>query len=182
MTNRDRSVPLVVDMDGTFFVTDSTDAMTARLWRRPFRRLGVARRMRRGDKAAAKIYLHRHGAVPLDEFEPRKDLHAWLAEQATSGRSVYLATGAPQELADEVAIAFPWLTQSFGTRPEVNLTAERKADFLKERFGVRGFDYAGDSWADLHVWRVARRAILCGAPRELAEAVADVCEIERSFF
>ena len=177
----EQAVPVVADMDGTFFVTDSTRAMTARLARRPFRRLGLARRIRRGDKAATKIYLHRHSRVPLDAFEPRPQLHEWLAEEARRGRPVYLATGAPQALADEVAAEYPWLTGAFGTRPEVNLTGPRKAGFLQDRFGPRGFDYAGDSWADLEVWRVARRAILCGVPRELAEAVAAVCEIDRAF-
>lgn len=181
MTDGGRPVPLVADMDGTFFLTDSTEAMIARLARRPLRRLAFARRMRRGDKALAKIYLHRYGTVPLDAFEPRADLHAWLAEQASNGRPVYLATGAPQALADEVAAAYPWLTGVFGTKPEMNLTGPRKADFLRQRFGFRGFDYAGDSWADLEVWRVARHAILCGVPRELAEAAADACDIEREF-
>ena len=41
--------------------------------------------------------------------------------------------------------------------------AQHKAEALVERFGERGFDYAGNSVADLPVWEHARRAIVVNA-------------------
>ena len=39
---------------------------------------------------------------------------------------------------------------------------------LGERFGERGFDYAGNSSADLPVWQRARRAVVVNATRAVS--------------
>lgn len=175
----DRPIPLVVDMDGTFFMTDSTELMTAALRRRrPHRLPGLWRARRRGDKAAMKLFLYRHGAVPVELFEPYAPLQAWLRTQRGS-RPLFLATGAPQPLADQVVHAHPCFDGAFGTRVGHNNTGVRKAASLVERFGEGQFDYAGNSEADLAVWRHARRAIVCNASAELAERAARLCPVER---
>ncbi|HET6509495.1 MAG TPA: hypothetical protein VFG42_22040 [Baekduia sp.] len=175
----DDRVPLVVDMDGTLFSSDSTMLMTARLRaRRPHRVPGLWLARRRGDKAAMKLYLHRHGAVPISSFTPYAPLAEWLETQR-GRRPIYLATGAPQALADAAARSTGIFDGAFGTEPGHNNTGTRKAARLVARFGERGFDYAGNSEADLAVWRHARRAIVCNAPAELAERAAELCELER---
>jgi hypothetical protein len=169
--------PLVVDMDGTFFASDSTEAMTTQLRRRrPHRVPGLWWRVRRGDKAEMKRYLHQHGAVPLETMVPYVPVREWLAAQ--DGRPLYLATGAPQPLAEEVAADMGIFTGVFGTTPGHNNTGVRKAARLVERFGERGFDYLGNSEADLAVWRHARRAIVCNAEPGLSARVAEICDIE----
>lgn len=169
--------PLVVDMDGTFFASDSTELMTARLRRRaPHRAPGLWWRVRRGDKAAMKLYLHRHGAVPVSAMTPYPPVHRWLEEQ--HGRPVYLATGAPQPLAEAVAGDYPIFTRAFGTVLGHNNTGVRKAARLTETFGERGFDYLGNSEADLAVWAHARRAVVCNAEPGLADRAREVCDVE----
>jgi phosphoserine phosphatase len=175
----DDRTPLVVDMDGTLFSSDSTELMTGRLrTRRPHRIPGLWRARRRGDKAAMKLFLHRHGAVPIASFTPYAPLTAWLETQR-GRRPIYLATGAPQALADAAAQAYGPFDGAFGTEPGHNNTGTRKAARLVQRFGERGFDYAGNSEADLAVWRHARRAIVCNAAPDLADRAAELCELER---
>ena len=41
----------------------------------------------------------------------------------------------------------------------VNLKGAQKAQALVDRFGLRGFDYAGNAKDDLPVWRQARNAL-----------------------
>ncbi|HMJ36420.1 MAG TPA: hypothetical protein VK501_21130 [Baekduia sp.] len=165
-------------MDGTLFSSDSTALMTARLRaRRPHRLLGLWRARRSGDKAEMKLYLYRHGAVPVQRFTPYAPLQEWLRTQEGT-RPIFLATGAPQALADEASHASGQFAGVFGTQPGHNNTGARKAARLVERFGERGFDYVGNSEADLAVWRCARRAIVCNAPVGLAERAAELCDIE----
>jgi hypothetical protein len=172
------SVPLVVDMDGTLFSSDSTELMTARLRRRrPHRIPGLWRRRRAGDKAGMKLYLHDHGAVAVDEFSVYAPLREWLRTQEGE-RPIFLATGAPQRLADEAAASLGIFDGAFGTDAHHNNTGVRKAARLVERFGERGFDYAGNSDADLAVWAHARKAIVCNAPDGLAGRAAQVCDVE----
>ena len=60
-----------------------------------------------------------------------------------------------------------------------NLKGGNKAAFLRARFGPRGFDYAGDAYADRPVWRAARRAILvCPAPGLLRRVRAECTDVQ----
>jgi 4-hydroxybenzoate polyprenyltransferase len=63
----------------------------------------------------------------------------------------------------------------------VNRSAHRKAALLVEKFGERGFDYAGNSRDDLPVWERARRAIVVAAPAGVHRAAAERTEVEREF-
>jgi 4-hydroxybenzoate polyprenyltransferase len=53
----------------------------------------------------------------------------------------------------------------------INLKGEAKASLLAEKFGEKGFDYIGDSMADVAVWRAARRAICVTSDKKTRQAV-----------
>ena len=55
---------------------------------------------------------------------------------------------------------------------KTNLRSENKLRALTERFGARGFDYAGNSSADYAVWRGARQAIVVNARKSVAARAA----------
>src|SRR5207244_4100807 len=80
---------------------------------------------------------------------------------------------------------FDEIIASNGTR---NLKGEEKASELVRRFGRKGFDYAGDGFADLAVWREANGIIIVNASpavareaRALGNVIAEV-DSRRSFF
>lgn len=175
-------VPLVVDLDGTFLQDDSLKRMLRIMaLRRPHRVPLAFVQKRRAGKPAFKIYALRHSRLTEDDLPRRTALAEWLDSEAKEGRQIHLATGSPEELARAVASAHPFFVGVFATRPGTNMTGAVKAQHLCDAFGQKGFDYAGNSWADLEVWKHARRAILCGVDRRLREAAAAVCEIEREF-
>ncbi len=62
-----------------------------------------------------------------------------------------------------------------------NLSSHRKADALVRRFGARGFDYAGNSRADVPVWQQARRAVPVAASASVRRAAARIATVEREF-
>jgi phosphoserine phosphatase len=138
-------------------------------------------RKRRDGKPAFKLYALQHSRLTHERLRRRLTLTAWIEEQAAAGRPVFLATGSPEDFASTVAAAHPYFAGVFATRPGVNMTGPTKATHLVEAFGERGFDYAGNSWADVAVWRHARRAIVCGGDAKLAAAAAEACEVERVF-
>jgi 4-hydroxybenzoate polyprenyltransferase len=59
---------------------------------------------------------------------------------------------------------------------QVNLKGANKAEFLSQHFAETGFEYVGDSAADVEVWRSARAAYVVGteARAEQAAAVTEV--------
>lgn len=175
-------LPLVVDMDGTLLEVETQDVMLTALRRRPHRLL-LARAIRRmRGKAAFKRYLVAHSGVRAADLPRRAALVEWLSARAAAGAQIYIASGSPIGFVEDVRRDHPGIfAGAFGTEGDVNLTGHAKARLLAGRFGERGFDYAGNSWADLPVWAQARRAIICGPPGGLVDRVRDISEIERVF-
>lgn len=67
-----------------------------------------------------------------------------------------------------------------GSTPERNLVGEAKEKELLKLYGPYGFDYVGNSFADLQVWRSVRQAIVCNAPVNVlleARRIANVVHV-----
>lgn len=177
----DSRVPLVVDLDGTLVQQDTYETMLGMLASKG--KLWAARRWlaRRRGKARLKVFLWTHSGLDVASLPLNEPLIAWLADERRAGRRLVLATGSALGLARAVAAAVGVFEDVIGTHGRHNLTGERKARVLVDRFGDRGFDYAGDAPADLAVWAHARRAVLVDVPPTLVPEVARLCEIEREF-
>jgi 4-hydroxybenzoate polyprenyltransferase len=76
---------------------------------------------------------------------------------------VVLATGAHGTIAQRVATRLGCFDEVLATEGGVNLVGKAKADLLVSRFGKDGFDYVGDSRADIPVWNAARDRWVVGA-------------------
>ncbi len=59
--------------------------------------------------------------------------------------------------------------------------AGTKLKVLVAKFGERGFDYAGNSSADLAVWRGAREAIVVNASRAIVDQAANCTKLGPTF-
>ncbi len=90
------------------------------------------------------------GLVPLAENEMR------------AGRPVVLATAADELLASRFRRRFALLSRVIASDGARNLKGARKADTLRAEY-PQGFIYAGDSPADLHIWRHAAGVVTVGA-------------------
>ena len=96
---------------------------------------------------------------------------AWLHTEKKSGRKIILATASDLQMAQPVARHVGLFDEVLASDGKINLRSENKLRALTEKFGERGFDYAGNSSADFAVWRGARQAVVVNASRRvLAEA------------
>jgi 4-hydroxybenzoate polyprenyltransferase len=89
-----------------------------------------------------------------------------------------LTTATNQKYANQVAQHLGIFESVMASDLQTNLSGEQKHHLLVERYGIGGFDYAGNSRSDLAVFPGARRAILVEpepgverAARRLTEAV-----------
>ncbi len=64
---------------------------------------------------------------------------------------------------------------------KTNLRGENKLRALTEKFGERGFDYAGNSSADFAVWRGARQAVVVNASRRVRREAASCAQLGATF-
>jgi len=94
-----------------------------------------------------------------------------------SGRRIALVTAADQKLADAIAQYLGLFHEVLASDGHINLKGATKAALLNERFAGTGFDYIGDSAADLEVWRHARAAYVVG-DHTRAEAAAAVTTVK----
>jgi phosphoserine phosphatase len=157
-------IPLGVDLDGTICLADTLAWLRARA-----ASLGTDMEQRRVEhralsKQAEKVFLWEEVGLDLDDLPFDDDLVAALSDARDAGRPLVLVTGSAQGLAEAVAERLQIFEDTLGTSRAVNLTGPHKAAALVNRFGERGYDYLGDSVADLPVWTSARQGYVVWRP------------------
>ncbi len=173
--------PLVVDLDGTLIRTDMLHESALRVLRdNPFNTLRIPYWLSQG-----KAVLKRHLADST-EFDPSSlpynhDLLDWLKQQHAQGRKLILCTASDRSIATAISEHLGVFDEVMASDGITNLAGEHKAEMLEQRFGHAGFDYAGNSRADLAVWQRARRALVVNASADLVKKAGACCEVERVF-
>ncbi len=175
------SPPLCVDLDGTLIRTDMLCETLMRLAKKnPLYALAVPFWLLRGRahlkrEVAGRVNLD---ATVLPYHEP---LVEFLRIERKQGRSLVLVTAADDRLAQKVAEHLAIFDAVIASNGEMNLRGKHKARQLTERFGARGFDYAGNSTADLPVWREARQAIVVNGTEKLERSARKLTPVSRVF-
>ena len=171
-TARESKPALCVDLDGTLIRGNLLwECILALVKTRPATLLLLPFWLFRGPAFLKRQLANRVHLDPA-RLSYRQRVIDLLRQERLASRQIALVTAADQDLARPVAEylgLFDWVYGSDGHR---NLKGASKAAFLAEHFGSSGFDYVGDSAADLHVWRQARGAYVVGSPDRVAEASA----------
>jgi len=102
----------------------------------------------------------------------RENVLELVRQERLAGRKTALVTAADSELAESIAAYLGCFDEVRGSDGKLNLKGADKAAFLAEHFGTVGFEYIGDSAADLKVWRTARAAYVVGTPARVKQAAA----------
>ena len=175
-------VPLVVDLDGTLIKNDLLWESLARLLRRnPFQLFPVLFWWITRGRAFLKKQLAARVAIDPATLPFNEPFLAFLREQKKAGRKLVLATASDREMALPVANYTRLFDEVLGSDGKTNLRGANKLRVLTEKFGERGFDYAGNSAPDLGVWRGAREAIVVNASRALLKRASRVAKLGPAF-
>ena len=174
-------IPLCVDLDGTLIKTDLLWESLARLLRRnPFQLLLVLFWWTRG-RAFLKRQLVRRVTIDPAALPYHEPFLAFLREQKAAGRKLVLVTASDRDMALPVANYVGLFDKVLGSDGKINLRGVNKLKVLIEKFGKRGFDYAGNSSADLAVWRGAREAIVVNASAAVLKRAAECTRLGPTF-
>ena len=165
---RDSNVVLAVDLDGTLCRTDTLHECLLHLVANEPKKLlnlpGWLADGRAGFKARLlDIVGTEPSNLPLNEA-----VMETVRTAREEGRRTALVSASDHRQVTAVAEATGLFDEAYGSAEGKNLKGPAKAAFLIERFGAKGFDYIGDSRADLPVWAAARVAITVGAGQGLA--------------
>jgi hypothetical protein len=163
------SIPLVVDLDGTLIAGDMFyKSFFAVLGRNPFIVLPCIGWFWRG-RAVLKRELALRCRIDFDRLKLHQDVLALLLREKAAGRSVVLATAGDALLAAPIAGRLRIFDRVIASDGSLNLKGPAKAQALTQLF-PGGFIYAGDSKADLPVWRRARAVVVVNARKSVAAA------------
>jgi len=175
------SVPLVVDLDGTLTPTDTlVESLIQVVKKDPvnlFRLPGWLLQGRAAFKARVAAQAHISGAgLPY-----RQPLLDYLIEEKARGRRIVLATAAHASIGESVRDHLQIFDQLLCTSGDENLKGEAKLAAIRQHVAT-DFVYAGDSSADLPVWRAAQAAVLVGVSPKVAAEARRSTAVEREFF
>jgi len=171
------AIPLCVDLDGTLIKTDLLwESALHLIARNPLWLFALPFWFLRG-RACLKSEIARRVELNPAALPYHEEFVDFLREQHAHGRRLVLATASNHSLAECVATHLGLFAEVIASDHQTNLRSRAKATRLVERFGQRGFDYAGNSRADLPVWREARHIIVVGsARRDFPDAQVFPCE------
>lgn len=171
--------PLVVDLDGTLILGDTLHESALRILRdSPLAALRIPFWLIHG-KAVLKRRLAERVSFDASSLPYNPALLEWLQEQQRQGRKLVLCTASDYSVARAISDHLGLFDEIIASDGTTNLAGKHKADALENRYGRQGFDYVGNSSADVAVWRQARRAIVVNASEHVTEQATAVCEIEK---
>jgi len=148
-------LPLVVDLDGTLCKTDTLWECFFAAWRQrwwlPF---SVVLWLLSG-RNALKARLADIAVPDVKSLPWNTDVLSRLQAQRAAGGRTILATAANERIANACAAELGLIDQVLASNTSTNLKSSAKASALVAKFGAGGFDYIGDSRADIAVWAQA---------------------------
>ncbi|WP_436643587.1 UbiA family prenyltransferase [Microbaculum sp. FT89] len=173
-------VPLVLDLDRSLIRCDVLhETALAFLRRNPLGVFTLMRWLMQG-RAVLKRKLAEAVTVDVDSLPVNHDLADYAAAEKAKGRTVVLATASDLFVATRIAKRFAFIDRVVASDGVTNLKGAAKAETLCEMF-PDGFTYAGDSAADLAVWKRAASVVVVEASPTVARKAARLGPVEASF-
>ncbi|HEV3165036.1 MAG TPA: haloacid dehalogenase-like hydrolase [Isosphaeraceae bacterium] len=175
------ALPLYVDLDGTLVAIDTLRACLLALargkpWLVPLLPFCVLM-----GRAWFKDRVSRWATIEPETLPYRREVLMYLEEQRSLGRRIILATAANVRIAEAVASHLKLFDAVIASDHRYNLKGHAKLraiqSHLRETQAAVGFEYMGDSLADLPILRAARRGILVGSSRRLRAQAPSHCRV-----
>jgi 4-hydroxybenzoate polyprenyltransferase/phosphoserine phosphatase len=163
---------LCVDLDGTLIRTDALHESLLLLLKSGLAGfLGALAALFRHGRAAFKRSVSSRAAIRPDLLPYNEELVAYLKGESVRGRRLILVTAADSLVAEAVARHLGIFDAVLASDGSLNLKGAAKADRIRRYLGGEPFEYAGDSSADLPVWKEAAGAIVVNPARSIRKAL-----------
>jgi 4-hydroxybenzoate polyprenyltransferase len=171
--------PIAVDLDGTLLLTDTLhESAVDFLHHHPMQMLLLPLWLMKG-KAYLKQKLSEKVSLNPATMPYNLQLIEWLKAQKASGHRLILCTAADQKIAYSIAAHLNLFDEVISSDGQTNLAGKHKKFALIQRFGERGFIYAGNSNADLDVWHSAAKAVVVNADKKLIKKASALVKVDK---
>jgi len=158
------ALPLAADLDGTLIYSDMLWESLAVLRKRNILWMLMVPVWFLRGRAFLKQQVARRATVDVATLAYNQPFMDYLRAEKARGRRLILASASDRALVEMVARHVGLFDEVYASDGKVNLRAHAKRAALEARFGLKGFDYAGNSTKDIPVWMGARNIIVVNAP------------------
>ena len=163
---------LCVDLDGTLIRGNVLwECVLVLLKTRPIALLLLPFWLLAG-RASLKRHLAARTCLNPARLPYRQQVLELIQRERVTGRRIALVTAADRELAEAIARYLGVFDEVHASDGQLNLKGANKGAFLAQHFAETGFEYVGDSAADVEVWRNARAAYVVGTEARAEQAAA----------
>lgn len=174
-----QSIPLVVDLDGTLLRSDVLiETGFSFIKDKPLRFFEPIFWLMSG-KASLKDRLSKEANLDVTVLPYDQQVLKLIEEEKKKGRKIILATASHKLYADKIANYLGIFDDVMATEEGVNLSGSQKGDALVNEFGVKGFDYVGNSGSDIPVWRMANRSYVVNPELGVEAKAKSLGNVER---
>lgn len=171
---------LVVDLDGTLTPTDTlAEAVVHLVKHHPLNLFKLPLWLLQG-RASFKDRIATSSDFSVEDLPFREQLLEYLRAEKARGRRLLLATAAHGSIAHAVALKLNLFDEVIASDATHNLKGATKLKAIRESTGA-DFVYAGDSRADLPIWKDAKAAVLVNTSRSVASQVTKQVAVEKVF-
>jgi 4-hydroxybenzoate polyprenyltransferase len=171
---------IVVDLDGTLINSDMLMENIFLFLRLQPLRFFVLFVWLMGGKAHFKRRLADAVLPNVCNLPYNKTLLTWLVQRKEAGATLVLATASDKRIANAVANHLGIFNEVFGTE-SINLSSSNKRMALVQRFGEKGYEYVGNSSADLAVWHSSAMIHVANPEQGVLAAARKIGKIEMIF-
>lgn len=175
------SLPLCVDLDGTLIQTDSLWESCLRLISQHPHMIFVLPLWLFLGKAGFKQKVSQRVRLAASSLPYNTALLKYLTQQRLQNRYLVLVTAADINIAQAIADHLKIFDEVLASNGKLNLSGKNKAKCLVDKFGNKGFVYAGNATIDLSVWQSAAAAVVVNAGKKLTEQAEKITTIEETF-
>lgn len=173
--------PLIVDLDGTLIKTDSLlEYLIICIKKNPLNIFKLLIKFFFG-RANLKKYLSDSFVLNVSSLPYNNELINFLKAEKKGNRKIYLCSGADKKFASSIASYLNLFEDTYATENGLNLVGKEKSSFLVRKFGVKNFDYVGNSKDDIEVWKNSKNAIIVSNDNKLINIVKDKCNVTHIF-
>ena len=172
---------IAVDLDGTLTLTDTLHESVLTLVRnKPYLLFLLPFSLFKGI-AHLKQKVAENSELDVTTLPYNQPLIDWLQAEKQRGKKIVLSTAANEKIAKAVVRHLDLFDAFIASDSKTNLKSARKRDALQERYGVEGYDYAGNSNDDLEVWADASNAVVVNARENVLKKASSLTSVTQVF-
>ena len=175
-------IPLVTDLDDTLIRTDLVfESLFLFFKQSPLNLIVALWWLISGGRPKLKRNLANSVSLQYEALPYRSDVLALLKEEKAKGREIVLASASDEIYILGISEHLRIFDLVLGSDGKSNLKGENKRAELVRRYGEKGFDYIGDSKADLKVWPSAKNALVVSSDEEYINKVKSITNVSHIF-